>query len=77
MYACVPIMMDPLLAGERKPITAHKIIRKAHMINCMPVPTMTYIGSESHSRRRSEVISKKCLVDAGVVSKKCVVSSNY
>ena len=47
MYAYAPIMMDPLLAGERKPITAHSIIKKAHMINCMPVPTMTYIGSES------------------------------
>ena len=42
----VPIMMDPLLAGERNPMTEHRIIKKAQIINCIPVPTMTYVKRE-------------------------------
>ena len=51
----IPIMIDPLLAGERKPITEHRIIKKAQIINCMPVPTMTYI---KFTKRSEEIWCK-------------------
>ena len=39
--ACVPIMMDPLLAGERNPTVANTIKKNAQKMSCMPVPIMT------------------------------------
>ena len=40
-YMYVPIIMEPLLAGERKPMAENTIRKKAHMISCTPVPTRT------------------------------------
>lgn len=37
-----PIMIDPRLAGERKPIAAKMMRKKAQIISCRPVPTITY-----------------------------------
>ena len=54
----VPIMIDPLLAGDRNPMTEHRIIKKAQIISCIPVPTMTYVESKFKVR----VSKGKCRV---------------
>ena len=37
----LPIMIDPLFAGERKPMAAKTMRKKAQIISCKPVPTIT------------------------------------
>ena len=63
----LPIMIDPLFAGERKPIAAKTMRKKAQIISCNPVPTITCafflivfaaIGFLSPANRGSIMIGK-------------------
>jgi len=55
----MPMMIEPRLAGDRKPMAANRISRKVQMISCMPVPASTQksMGKSTGGRNTSACTS--------------------